>query len=130
MTSKEILEEAIKIQESNLTMVCEDNKPFCKQKINNYKQVLKDINELMGYIKDLKEENRKQKELLETELKLEKDKVKYVMKQLKKQDKILEILKEIFKYKAHSNWLFDYIKSKEQRSMIVDWLSEDLNNDR
>ena len=91
MTSKEILEEAIKIQESNLTMVCEDNKPFCKQKINNYKQVLKDINELMGYIKDLKEENRKQKELLETELKLEKDKVKYVMKQLKKQDKIIEI---------------------------------------
>lgn len=39
--------------------------------------------------KDLEE-----KELLETELKLEKDKVKYVMKQLKKQDKILEILKK------------------------------------
>lgn len=35
-----------------------------------------------------------QKELLESELKLEKDKVKYVMKQLKKQDKILDILKE------------------------------------
>lgn len=34
-----------------------------------------------------------QKELLESELKLEKHKVKYVMKQLKKQDKILEILK-------------------------------------
>lgn len=40
-------------------------------------------------IKDLE-----QKELLEIELKLEKHKVKYAMKQLKKQDKILEIIKK------------------------------------
>ena len=46
MTSKEIIEEAIKIQESNLTMFCEDNKPYCEQKINNYKQVLKDLDVL------------------------------------------------------------------------------------
>jgi len=43
MTSKEIIEEAIKIQESNLKNVCEENMPFCEQKINNYKQVLKDL---------------------------------------------------------------------------------------
>lgn len=38
------------------------------------------------------EKDLEQKELLETELKLEKDKVQYVMKQLKKQDKILNAL--------------------------------------
>ena len=97
-----------------------------KEALRNIAGHLIDFNEEICTI----EKDLEQIELLELELKLEKLKVKYVMKQLKKQDKILEILKEIFKYKAHSNWLFDYIKSKEQRSMIVDWLSEDLNNDR
>lgn len=45
-------------------------------------------------VKDLEE-----KELLKDELKLEKDKVKYLMKQLKKQDKILNALKKNVDYR-------------------------------
>lgn len=48
-------------------------------------------------VKDLE-----QKELLESELKLEKDKVKYVMKQLKKQDKLLNVLKK------NADYRYDY----------------------
>lgn len=92
-------------------------------------------------IKDLE-----QKELLETELKLEKDKVKYVMKQLKKQDKILEILKRTkldlwdFKYDivdfdehlygrdAYEWYSLHYMEfsreilSQEEFNLIVRWL--------
>lgn len=52
----------------------------------------KDITLSVEQVEELVNDLEK-KELLEIELNLEKNKVKYVMKQLKKQDKILEILK-------------------------------------
>ncbi len=68
-----------------------------------------------------------QKELLENELKLEKDKVKYVMNQLKMQDKILEILEPYTR--------LEYDNVNDEYNLIIDAseripLSEDYDINR
>lgn len=84
------------------------------------------------------EKDLEEKELLETELKLEKDKVKYVMKQLKKQDKILDILKvESCLIWAENGEIYsgrygdieipldeDDFNGKENYEIIKEWLDE------
>ena len=83
-----------------------------------------------------------QKGLLESELKLEKDKVKYVMKQLKKQDKILEILKvESCLLWAENGKLYSGrygdieipldewdFNGKENQKVIKEWLEDENKN--
>jgi len=85
------------------------------------------------------EKDLEQKELLESELKLEKDKVKYIMKQLKKQDKILEIIfkknVDIELLKLSTNWLDYYTRVKhrtgknteliEEFDLLKEWLDND-----
>ena len=85
MKSKELIQAHISFLEQNMkhdsilkpSLINDD-----MLEIELYKKVLKDLEE---------------KELLEIELKLEKDKVKYVMGQLEKQDKILHIFKNNIK---------------------------------
>ena len=85
MKSKELIQAHISFLEQNMkhdsilkpSLINDD-----MLEIELYKKVLKDLEE---------------KELLESELKLEKHKVKYVMEQLKKQDKILHIFKNNIK---------------------------------
>lgn len=72
------------------------------------------------------EQDLEQKELLETELKLEKDKVKYIMEQLKKQDKILEILKRIIKVRPSEIYEFTLVirGTDEEEDIIKEWLDD------
>ena len=86
----------------------------------------KDCWEKIG--KDLEE-----KELLETELKLEKGKVKYVMKQLEKQDKILNAFKNYIKISSdgiiscHDFIIIPIFVSKEHEeryNLLKEWLDE------
>ena len=85
MKSKELIQAHISFLEQNMkhdsilkpSLINDD-----MLEIELYKKVLKDLEE---------------KELLESELKLEKHKVKYVMGQLEKQDKILHIFKNNIK---------------------------------
>ena len=74
-----------------------------------------------------------QKELLESELKLEKDKVKYVMKQLKEQDKILEILKNNLyvntEYTEENDYEISiYELTSEEKEKVKEWLGNENEN--
>ena len=64
---------------------------------------------------------------IESELKLEKDKVKYVMKQLEKQDKILEILKN---KKVCIYVLLDFIRRCVEDNFILESYNHYVKDDR
>lgn len=104
MTSKEAIE---RLSKYNNHYIEDKEYLFLDIKSEEWKAIVEDLEH-----KELLEE------LLESELKLEKDKVKYVMKQLEKQDEILEILKKWF-----MQHITDYIKY--DNSLFVDTFIRD-----
>lgn len=74
-----------------------------------------------------------QKELLETELKLEKDKVKYVMKQLKKQDKMLNSMSNYtltYKDDKGAGFVIEMWSDFEGFENVKDWFEKVYQNNK
>lgn len=117
-----------------------------KEKREEYKEciyaIIKDLDLLDKYkrvmgepIKDIMKE-LELKDLLEIELNVEKLKIEYLMKQLKKQDKILEILKEFLSdADTGTGWIeininpnhdiLDSEEHKKKQLLIKEWLEND-----
>ena len=107
-----------------------------KEKREEYKEciyaIIKDLDLLDKYkrvmcepIKDIMKE-LELKDLLEIELNVEKLKIEYLMKQLKKQDKILEILKRNVGIRlAIQEWANKETKVfPNDRKIVKEWLDE------
>jgi len=47
------------------------------------------------------------------------------LKVLEKDLEILEIFKELFKYKGNCEWLFHYLENENQKQLIKEWLDND-----
>ncbi len=123
MESKEIIKNqivALKEQAQIEKELETGNEIYYEAEIKEYNQVLKDL---------------EQKELLESELKLEKHKVKYLMKQLKKQDEVLEATKKEFYDKLYNWYLLDNMSSlkldnePKEYGIIRQWIKQWLEGE-